>query len=255
MPQTATRGGVGSSEGRKMKNRYKKLVEFSDKKLKTILRILPKRNRSEPPAMESNDIIFKFQPEKTVQVAAMFLKLHGRGMKYLGLLKLIYMADRLALEKINQPLTGDTYVSMKYGPVLSRIYDFIKGTTSFNNEQDALNIWKKYILTPNNYSAPLQLSYEVILLKDPGSEELSEEEEEIIEEIYKKCGNYDRFDLANMTHNFPEWQNPQTLNSSQKVVPIENIKILQVIGKNKEEINEIRQIVERKKYLDELSNG
>lgn len=244
---------MGSSEGGKMKNRYKKLVQFSYKKLKTILRILPKRNRGEPPAMELNDIIFKFQPEKTVQVAAMFLKLHGGSMNYLGLLKLIYMADRLALERINRPLTGDNYVSMKYGPVLSRVYDFIKGSASFSNEGDALEIWQKYISNQKRRFEVLEKRYKVTLLEDPGNEELSEEEEEIIEKVYKECGNYDRFDLANMTHDFPEWQDPNKLNPSRKVAHIENIKILEAIGKDQEEITKIKEICERKKYLDELS--
>jgi uncharacterized phage-associated protein len=203
--------------------------------------------------MEPKDIVFKFQPEKTVQVAAMFLKLHGGSINYLGLLKLIYMADRLALERINRPLTGDKYVSMKYGPVLSRVYDFIKGSARFNNEGDALEIWQKYISKQRNRFKILGTNYKVILLEDPGNEELSEEEEEIIEKVYKECGNYDRFDLANMTHDFPEWQDPRKLNPSQNVVDIENIKILEAIGKDKEEITKIKEIFERKKYLDELS--
>ena len=226
-----------------MKNRCKKLVKFSYKKLKTILKILSKRNGGEPPAMESNDIIFKFDPEKTVQVAAMFLKLHGKSMKYLGLLKLIYMADRLSLERINQPLTGDNYVSMEYGPVLSRVYDFIKG-----NQISGINLWKTYIVNG-------QENHTVKLISDPGTGELSRREEKIIKEIYEECGNYDRFDLVNITHEFPEWQDPKKLNPPRKVTPINNIKILKVIGKTENEINEIKETVERELYLDEMFNN
>lgn len=72
-------------------------------------------------------IQFRFHIEKAIEAAAMFLKLHGKPMKYIGLLKMLYIADRIALESMNQPITGDNYVSMDYGPVLSGIYDLIKG--------------------------------------------------------------------------------------------------------------------------------
>jgi hypothetical protein len=51
-------------------------------------------------------IKFRFHPEKTVEAAAILLKLHGKPMKYLGLLKMLYIADRLALKTMDQPITG-----------------------------------------------------------------------------------------------------------------------------------------------------
>lgn len=72
-------------------------------------------------------IQFRFHPEKAVEAAAVLLKLHSKPIKYLGLLKMLYVADRIALERIEQPITGDHYVSMDYDPVLSSVYDLIKG--------------------------------------------------------------------------------------------------------------------------------
>jgi hypothetical protein len=41
--------------------------------------------------------LFRFHPQKAVEAAAMFLKLHSKPMKYLGLLKMLYyIADRIA---------------------------------------------------------------------------------------------------------------------------------------------------------------
>jgi hypothetical protein len=48
------------------------------------------------------EIRFRFHPEKAVQAAALLLKLHNKPMKYLGLLKMLYLADRCALERIEQ---------------------------------------------------------------------------------------------------------------------------------------------------------
>jgi uncharacterized phage-associated protein len=183
-------------------------------------------------------IQYQFHPEKAVEAAAMFLKLHEKPMRYLGLLKLLYMADRIALDRIEQPITGDHYVSMNYGPVLSGIYDLIKG----QQVEDALPIWSQFI-SPSN-------CYEVSLIADPGNDELCEEEEEIISEVYKSCGHYDRFDLAELTHNFPEWQNPHG-----GAIPITVESILKSVGKSDQEIEEIQKEAAREMYLDEVLNG
>ena len=101
-------------------------------------------------------IQFRFHPEKAVEAAAILLKLHGKPMKYLGLLKILYIADRIALQRIEQPITGDHYVSMDYGPVLSKVYDLIKGQPV----DDALPLWSKFI-------SPGSPDYYVSLLSDP----------------------------------------------------------------------------------------
>ena len=71
----------------------------------------------------SESIQFTFHIEKAIQASALLLKLKGGRMKYIGLLKMLYIADRIALERLEMPITGDCYFSMKYGPVLSKVYD------------------------------------------------------------------------------------------------------------------------------------
>ncbi|MEO8890724.1 MAG: Panacea domain-containing protein [Coleofasciculaceae cyanobacterium] len=184
----------------------------------------------------SDSITFKLDPLKAVQVAAMFLKLHGGRMEFLTLLKLMYKADRVAFEKIDKPVTGDKYVSMNKGPVLSGVYDLIKD----NQKYQKTDVWKRYISTRNDSS-----NHEVRLLEDPGFDELSEEEEEIIKDAYKEWGRLNRFDIVALTHDFPEWKNPH--GSS---IPIDVIDILKNVGKTQEEIDYIRKIAAREIYLD-----
>jgi uncharacterized phage-associated protein len=185
-------------------------------------------------------IRFRFDTLKTVQVAAMFLKLHGGSMKFLGLLKLMYMADRLAFKKMDQPISGDKYVSMNKGPVLSTVYDFIKD----NQRHEGAEIWKKYISTRNDSS-----NHEIRLLKDPGVDELSDEEEKIIRDVYDQWGKWDRFELVDLTHEFPEWKFP-----NGGAIPIDVVDILKNVGKNQEEIAYITEIAAREIYLDGLLN-
>jgi len=165
------------------------------------------------------------------------MKLHGKPMKYLGLLKMLYIADRIALERIEQPITGDHYVSMKYGPVLSGVYDLIKGKPI----DDALPLWSEYI-------SPSDKNF-VYLVKDPGNDELCEEEEEILQEVYQTFGHLDPFHVAEWTHDLPEWKDPHG-----SAIPILVEDILKNVGKSEEEIEEIRQIALREAYLDEVLN-
>jgi uncharacterized phage-associated protein len=184
-------------------------------------------------------IEYQLHPMKAVEAAAMFLRLHGKPMQYMGLLKLLYMADRIALERMEQPITGDSYFSMKFGPVLSSIYDLIKG----KQVNEALPVWNRFI----NRSG-----YEVSLKGNPGSDELCEEEEDIISEVYKSCGNYDSFVLADLTHDFPEWQKPIPENSA---IPLSVESILKSVGKSDTEIEEIQKEAARERYLDGVLNG
>ena len=61
-----------------------------------------------------------FNEQKVAQMAA-FLLARGKGkMKYLKLLKLLYLADRESMKRNGHPISGDSYVSMDHGPVLSK---------------------------------------------------------------------------------------------------------------------------------------
>jgi uncharacterized phage-associated protein len=183
-------------------------------------------------------IEFRFHPEKAVEAAAVFLKLHGKPMKYLGLLKMLYIADRVALERMEQPITGDHYVSMDYGPVLSGVYDLIKGKPIDN----ALPLWSQFISSRNEHH--------VALLSDPGDADLCEEEEEIIQQVYQAFGHLDPFLIAEWTHDLPEWQAPHG-----SATPIAVEDILKNVGKSDEEIDEIQQEAIREAYLDGALNG
>src|ERR1700730_3643333 len=84
---------------------------------------------------------FSFNEAKATQAAARLLMLRGGRMKYLKLIKLLYIADREALLRWGKPITTDRYVSMKEGPVVSNIYNLI-GSEPMPDEQ---SIWHNHI--------------------------------------------------------------------------------------------------------------
>lgn len=187
-------------------------------------------------------ICFRYNHLKTVQAAALLLKLHQKPLNYMALLKLLYMADRIALQSLDQPISGDRYYSMNFGPVLSHVYDLIKG-----QGQDDQAIWEEHISKRQpNYRQTKD--YMVRLLDDPGDSELSEEEEDIITGVYELYGKLDQFFLAALTHQyFPEWTDPNGTS-----IPIAVEDILKNVGKTPEEIAELELEAEQERYLDEL---
>ncbi len=180
-------------------------------------------------------IEFQFHPEKAVQAAAFLLQQHGEPMKYLGLLKMLYLADRVALAQMEQPITGDRYVSMDYGPVLSGVYDLIKGIAV----EDALPLWSTFISQRENNL--------VSLLGEPGDGDLCEEEEEILHQVYDTFGQLDPFEIAEWTDDLPEWQDP-----AGSAIPIVVEEILKNLGKSDAEIVRIQEDTMREAYLDEV---
>ncbi len=194
---------------------------------------------------------FKFDPEKTVQAAALFLKMQQSSgpMNYMALIKLLYMADRLALDQLARPITGDTYRSMKLGPVLSEVLELINEGPDYNQG----NPWFKYISAPSNYC--------VELIADPGTGELCEAEEEIIRKIdkdyghlgvFSSAGHSGAFKLSELTHQmFSEWQKP----SPGSAIPIQMEEILRALGKSDKEVEDVRLHLEQENDLDLLLNN
>lgn len=67
---------------------------------------------------------FPFDADKTVAAAAIFVRETGETMY--TVLKMLYLADRLHLEKFGRPITGDSYFAMKEGPAGTETYDLMK---------------------------------------------------------------------------------------------------------------------------------
>jgi uncharacterized phage-associated protein len=175
----------------------------------------------------------KFSQEKATAAAAFFLKLRGGRMSYLKLIKLLYLADRLALERWGFNITTDHYVSMNQGPVVSNIYDLI------TQDEENKSFWSRFI------SPPLG-EWEVELRSEELPEnQLSRAEEKLLHEIFGTYGTWNRWKLRDFTHDLPEWQDPH--GSS---IPIQISEILKVQGASDEEVNAVLKDI----YAAECAN-
>ena len=164
----------------------------------------------------------RFREKKTTQAAAILLQRDGGKTHYIKLLKLLYIADRKSLEETGFPITFDTYVSMKYGPVLSTTYDLIKDT-SFNHG----DYWHEYISQPKDYVVRLNQS--------PSVTALSEVEIRILNQTFDEYGKIPRFDLVDISHQFPEFHEPP----KGSTLPITYRDIFHALGEDEIEISRI----------------
>lgn len=162
----------------------------------------------------------QFNEGKATQVAALLLRLRGEPMSYMKLIKLMYLVDREALLRWGRSVSTDTYVSMNRGPVLSRTYDLI----SDGVQPGGQSVWAESISAPQNY--------EVSLLKDVPTDELSRVERDLIGEVFAHYGRMGRWEIVEWMHaNLPEWTNPEGTS-----VPIEVRDILRAGKKSEVEI-------------------
>lgn len=180
-----------------------------------------------------NVITFKFNERKTTQIAALFIKKHGKALNYTKLIKLLYLTDREALSCWERPLTGDSYVSMPKGPVLSQTYDLINYPDFLDNK----SYWHKFIS---------KTSYDVSLIDEPDIDELSEREMNLIEQIYHQYKDKDWREMIDICHKCcPEWEHP-----GDTSIPIRIEDILREFKKTEKEIEIIDEEASNLKYFD-----
>ncbi len=152
------------------------------------------------------------------------------------LIKLLYLADREALVRWGRPITTDRYVSMDQGPVISNIYDIVRSEPQPEKGQ----FWRRFISEP-------EADYEVRLLESPPPSELSAAEEALLAEVFAAHGAKSRWQLRDLCHGLPEWQDPEG-----SALPLEYRDILHAAGKTRAEIAAVEQDLESLALADAL---
>lgn len=182
--------------------------------------------------------------ERVTQAAAHLIRSSGGNrMPYLKLLKLLYWADRESIREIGVPLTGDNAVAMKNGPVLSEIYDYIKGDLLIGHDT-----WDRFLQTED---------YEVRLIDDPGTDKLSKFDRRILEAAVAEHAGHDGFDLSELSHEFPEWleANQQRELDGRGAEPIDLRRTMEAVGCSRAEIEKMEQNREEERQYFQFFEG
>lgn len=146
-----------------------------------------------------------FNELKTAQMAAYLLSKSGGSMRYIKLLKLLYLSDREAMRQTGDSMTHDRFFSMKNGPVLSQTLELLQG------KRDSQR-WTSFVRKSFWYSELAQQ----INVED--LDELSPMNMEIMNMVYDEFGGMTGWELCDWTHEHcAEWVNPGR--SSKPIAP------------------------------------
>lgn len=137
---------------------------------------------------------FKFQ--KSVQLLNYFAIKEGGSLNKLKSLKLMWAAERFSLRTTGLTIVGDDFYAMKLGPVPSFTKDMAEGIQIMLSEEEA-GFRSEYLKTTskNNFKS----------LKSFDDSFFSSSAVHAMEASYKEFGKFNGFDLAAITHLYPEW--------------------------------------------------
>ncbi len=177
-----------------------------------------------------------FDPKRATQAAGvLFTCSGGDRMAYLKLLKLLYFADRESIQQKGRPITGDEPWAMDYGPVLTRIYDYIKC-----NPRKGVDVWAKYFRT---------VDFDVVRAEDPGADALSRYDRRILAAVYEAHKDLDGFEVSQLSRDFPEWKDAYKGENTSTRIPEE--AILVALGIGEEDRRKIaEQIASERDYFE-----
>ncbi len=156
--------------------------------------------------------MFAFNFKTTLQATAFLLEQTPNGrMNYTKLIKLLYIADRESLQDTGEPITGDQIVAMSNGPVLSRVYDLIKGVIESAEWRGAIG----------------RDGYHVVLGRPPGQGLLCEYEIGKLSEVWGRYKDKSYGQMIDIVHEFEEWKKNDP-GESKRDIPLDDI--LEALG-------------------------
>lgn len=174
-----------------------------------------------------------FLPDKILQEVIYLLSVNNNRMNVLKLMKELYLADRASIAERDSSISGDNFVSMPHGPVLSKTLNMLNDIP--------YNVWGNFL---DKVEAPYH--YDVVLKKEIDCDRLSTKDKKYLLAVASEFKGSTPFELEEYTHTLPEWVDPK--GSSQK---IRFSTVMKALGKTDEEISEAKALYD---HLEELSS-
>lgn len=164
--------------------------------------------------------------DKAIQAAAVLMAMEpSKEIDRLRLLKLLYIAEREALSETGRPITFDRAVALDHGPVLSGVYDLIKGQHIESPR------WARFF---ENHGHVIHLN------RKPGNGLLSRYEIAKLQAVSLQRLDRDTWSIAQDTHELPEYQKNRPTDGSSNPIPLEDI--LDAVGRSDEKDSIIQDI-------------
>jgi hypothetical protein len=191
------------------------------------------------------DLVFDI--DKAVAAASHLSKKFGKvgdPVSTFMLIKCMYAAERIALEKWHRPITGDRFFSLKKGPILSRTYRLIKHEVLSTNSE--MMKWSKH------FSA--RQGHFVFLIEEPDYDFLSEREIEALDQAFEQITSLEKKHglIADILHKqWPEWKDPSDFGKGSIPLTLDEIlsELLEDDGEVRVVADEIRSVSSAKAAL------
>ncbi|MCA6069854.1 MAG: SocA family protein [Endomicrobium sp.] len=180
--------------------------------------------------------------KKLVQVVNYVLAKYDYRLNYTKLIKLLYISDRECLNKWNFAISGDSYVSMKQGPVLSGLYNLILENSS-RCAPTELAEWKCCFYQEDN-DLISKIEYKC------SYGELCDAETDILDSVDKKYHTRKYGYLIKEVHKFPEWNKDAEKYNTSYSLPKQSI--LRSLNKSEKEI---KAIIDNEQTLSQLDES
>lgn len=153
-----------------------------------------------------------------------------QGMTRMKLMKLMYIIDQTALLRWGYSVTGDAYVAMEHGPVLSQTYRNVRDRPeAIVARYGELTMWASHIDSSEGNEVALKAPCDFAAL--------SEAEIGLVGEVIAKHGRMTAKQLRDYTHTFPEYSDPSP-------AKVKDISIRDILEKNGVPEDEATGIIE-----------
>ena len=165
--------------------------------------------RSDRPAQRT---WFRFDKRKAAEAAASIVLMAEKARRptaeYIWVIKILYFADRLSIQRYGRPICGGWYLAMDHGPVISEVLHRAKAEV----EDPA---WTALLSRKEEYSLALSGEFE--------PKALSERDLEILRECFKRFHKDSWWTIRNKSHRLPEWKQNRPPIGSRQGIPLEDL--------------------------------
>ena len=168
--------------------------------------------------------------KKSAQAVARLIEKSGAPVDYLRLSKLIYLADRKSIIVRGVPIVGGHYFSMRKGPTISEVMDFVNR----QNEPE----WKQMI-------SP-RFGNEIRLTAKPVYGALSQSELSILDSVVAEHAQRTTDELVQWFHAHCR-ESEQVTGNARKPIAVESI-----LKAAKKRASQIQKLVSEAKEIEEL---
>ena len=166
-------------------------------------------------------VTYRFNSRKATEVASLLIQKEGGRLNVMKLVKLVYLLDRLSIDKRGIPVVGGVYYSMRNGPVTSELLEIINAGRLADDSDSS---WEQFISSREDHF--------VSLLGNAPIGVVSDSEKRLIDEIYGEHGTKDQWAIRDWCHqNCGEWT---PLENGREKIQIEQIAVN--VGKSESEV-------------------